>query len=232
MSRNINFQILQGLSFIHKHGRCLVFLMCPAITNKWSNTARFIKYLTRLKCTVTLEKLSGDNLAVCEPNASSRSSHALLYGLVWILHVENRKGTPLKLSQTCTFALHADWQQPLRLELHVHTPTTNAVFIISLCSILFPLFFSLSFPSLFSLFALRLERTRCSQKMKLGTWCFKCCLGWFLCTSMVRSFHHTFSSLSSVVVLIWDLLHEPQLKPKHHPITYVSSGASYLAEMF
>lgn len=96
------------------------------------------------------------------------------------------------------------------------TPTTNAVFIISLCSIWFPLFFSLSFPSLFSFFALRLERTRCSQKMKLGTWCFKCCLGWFLYTSMVRSFHHIFSSVSSVVVLIWDLLHEPQLKPQHH----------------
>lgn len=92
--------------------------------------------------------------------------------------------------------------------------------------------FPFSFPSLFSFFALRLERTRCSQKMKLGTWCFKCCLGWFLYTSMVRSFHHTFSSVSSVVVLIWDLLHEPQLKPQRHPITYVGSGASYLAEMF
>lgn len=92
--------------------------------------------------------------------------------------------------------------------------------------------FPFSFPSLYSLFALRQERTRCSQKMKLGTWCFKCCLGWFLYTSMVRSFHHTFSSLSSVVVLIWDLLHEPQLKPQHNPITYVSSGAYYLAEMF
>lgn len=76
-------------------------------------------------------------------------------------------------------------------------------------------FLSLLFSSLFSLFALRLERTRCSQKMKLGTWCFKCCLGWFLYTSMVRSFHHTFSSLSSVVVLIWDLLHE--LKPPTEP---------------
>lgn len=43
VTRNISFQILQGLAFIHKHGRCLVVLMCPAITNKWSNTARLIK---------------------------------------------------------------------------------------------------------------------------------------------------------------------------------------------
>lgn len=28
VSRNIGFQILQGLSFIHKHGRCDVFLTC------------------------------------------------------------------------------------------------------------------------------------------------------------------------------------------------------------
>lgn len=48
-----------------------------------------------------------------------------------------------------------------------------------------------SFPSLLCPFALRLERIRCSQKTKLGTSRFKCCLGWFLFTSMVRGFRLT-----------------------------------------
>lgn len=67
-----------------------------------------------------------------------------------------------------------------------------------------------SFPSLFCPFALRLERIRCSQKTKLGTSRFKCCLGWFLFTSMVRGFHLTpflcvllFLSCSSVRKVAW-----------------------------
>lgn len=59
VTRNISFQILQGLSFIHKHGRCNVFPLCHAIAKKWSNTARFIKWLNRThsKCTVLYSKL-------------------------------------------------------------------------------------------------------------------------------------------------------------------------------
>lgn len=65
--------------------------------------------------------------------------------------------------------------------------TYSSRFLYLLTAFLFYFYFTpLSF--LFCLFALRLERTRCSQRMKLGTSCFKCYLGWFLCISMVRGF--------------------------------------------
>lgn len=59
---------------------------------------------------------------------------------------------------------------------------------------LFNFVFFPTLPFLFPLFcpfALRLERIRCSQNTKLGTSRFKCCLGWFLFTSMVRGFRLT-----------------------------------------
>lgn len=90
----------------------------------------------------------------------------------------------------------------------LRAPKTNAGFLfVHSGSFLHPLFL---FPSLFCPFALRLERIRCSQKTKLGTSRFKCCLGWFLFTSMVRGFRLTsflcvllLSSYSSVGNVAW-----------------------------
>lgn len=62
---------------------------------------------------------------------------------------------------------------------------------IQLYNLLFLLILSFLFSSIlpFSLpVVLLLERIRCSQRMKLGTSCFKCCLAWLLYINMVRSF--------------------------------------------
>lgn len=134
----------------------------------------------------------------------------------------NPSEAPSNLHYICnSHRLAAAGVLPPRLDPRVHTSTTNALFMISLCSI-FPLLFPL-----FSVSASCLERTRCSQKMKLGTSCFKCWLGWFLYTNMVRSFRHTFSSLSSVV-FVFCMNHSLN---QHHPIMCVTPATPDLLEV-
>lgn len=137
------------------------------------------------KCKV-LQQWTNRNLAVCEPSASSSSSACLSLMGVWILHSAN-------LGTCSSHRLTASLFSPHRLDPRLRESTTNALFRISLCSIFVPppLPPHPSFPSLLCPFALRLERIRCSQKTKLGTSRFKCCLGWFLFTSMVRGFRLT-----------------------------------------
>lgn len=77
----------------------------------------------------------------------------------------------------------------------------------------FPLFFLLTlwflFSSIFPSFSicLLLERIKCSQRMKLETSCFKCCLGWLLYINMVRSFpwssFYSFNSRLTCSLSVW-----------------------------
>lgn len=113
---------------------------------------------------------------------------------VWILHGGkqeiNHMGVQSSLGTCYSHRLTASLLSPHRLDPRFRA-SRNALFGISLCSILF---FFPTLPFLFPLFcpfALRLERIRCSQNTKLGTSRFKCCLGWFLFTSMVRGFRLT-----------------------------------------
>lgn len=128
---------------------------------------------------------------------------------VWILHGGkqeiNHTGAQSNSGTCYSHRLTASLLSPRRLDPRFRASRTNALFRISLCSISFFSHTPSSFPSLFCPFALRLERIRCSQKTKLGTSRFKCCLGWFLFTSMVRGFRLTsflcvllFSSCNSV----------------------------------
>lgn len=141
--------------------------------------------------------LIGLNLAVCELTASFNSLPAFLYLMdVWIPHMQECNFFKnLTETQSCKLVHANTFTTSLYLHLTdscpcFHTSRTNvhsSGFLYLLTASLFYFSFTpLSF--LFCLFALRLERTRCSQRMKLGTSCFKCYLGWFLCISMVRGF--------------------------------------------
>lgn len=190
--RNISYQILQGLSFIHKHGRCCVFLLC------YCKRRQMVKYC-KIRDGWTLNIWNGhcwrqSYSALNQWKSCSVWTDCFIFllcmpfffnGCVW--KVEDKKELTRQLSQTWALALHSEWQPacfPLSGSTHASTRPKQMHFSGFL-------FFSIFFCP----FALRLERIRCSLKTKLGTSRFKFCLGWLLFTSMVRSFGLT-SSLS------------------------------------
>lgn len=108
-----------------------------------------------IECKV-IQQWINQNLAVCEPSASSSSSACLSLMGVWILHGGkqeiNHTGAQSNSGTCYSHRLTASLLSPRRLDPRFRASRTNALFRISLCSISFffphPLFFSLSFLSL------------------------------------------------------------------------------------
>lgn len=66
--RNISFQILQGLSFIHKHGRCTVF-------SSWPESVRECGFI--LQDSLTISNVKG--MSIFKNLTSKQGHHTLNY---------------------------------------------------------------------------------------------------------------------------------------------------------
>lgn len=164
--RNISFQILQGLSFIHKHGRCVAL-------STWVAS----------RCKIPSCGINGQSIhGIWTFTGWNRLEIDHWGGILWLMK------SPPPLGFTYLFPISTKlvggsfWQTSSNTK-NKQTKTTIQVFVRSgLCfhiSSLHVPFLTLDSVSClvflpFSVFGLVLERIRCSQRMNLGTSCFKC----------------------------------------------------------